>query len=249
MLAPLALGGLHATPATWRAGMALPAVALTVLYLLFHRVGLPAAAAPSARAPTRRTGRLSLACRVLCWLVAAGIGVEFSVIYFAAELLTASTGLSAARAATAVTVFYVGLLAGRIAGAGLARTPGRTPALLWASLLVTLAGLCIFWLSSSAAAALAGQFVAGVGIANQFPLALALALAAAPGNTDNANARGQLLGAILLLTAPFLLGALADQTGLHAAFAIPVLLTALCCPLLYLGAHHTPTPKTSANGR
>ena len=248
VLAPLALGGLHGTAATWRTAMAVPAVVLVGLYLTSGRVRLPEAAAPADGA-ARRAGRLSPACWSLCLLVAVGIGVEFALIYFAAELLVATTGLTAADAATSVTVFYAGLLIGRVAGGRLARRRGRAPALLWTSLAVTFVGLLALWLTAQPAVALAGLFLAGVGIANQFPLSLALALEAADGHTDTANARAQLLGAVLVLTAPFLLGVLADRTGLATAFAVPVLLTAACCLLLYLGTAPRPGPRRRARLR
>ncbi len=67
----------------------------------------------------------------------------------------------------------------------------------------------------------------GIGLANLYPLSVALTLAAAPGNGDTANARTQLLGGILVIAAPYLLGMLADHFGLHAAFTIePVLIGA-----------------------
>ena len=243
VIAPLAVGGLATTPGTWRSGMALPAVAMFALYLTHRRTRLPAAP-PSPVHNPHRPGRLSLACRLLCLLVALGIAVEFCVIYFAAELLTIS-GLATAQAAMAVTVFYVGILSGRVVGAHLTRRPRRTLPLVAASLALTLVGLIACWLSTTPLIVLAGLLVTGLGIANQFPLALALALAVGP-DTDRANAYAQLLGALVLLPAPFLLGALADYTGLRLAFIIPVLLTALSAPLLFVG--RTPDRDCKFNG-
>lgn len=239
VLAPVALAGLHRTPLGWRTAFVVPALVLAALYVTYRHVRLPAPPAPS---PTEQRGHrgLSPACWVLCVLVAVGIGVEFALIYFAAELVTTNTGLPVASAAATVTVYYVGILAGRIAGARLTRVPGRTRILLWISLGLTLAGLLLVWLMPVTSLAVAGLLVAGLGIANQFPLALALALAAAGPNTDTANARPQLLGGVLLLTAPFLLGALADHIGLVSAFAVPVLLTAASGILLLIGAHLIP---------
>jgi fucose permease len=143
-----------------------------------------------------------------------------------------------------MTLFYAGILLGRVAGAALTRRPGRTAALLALSLAVTLAGLIALWLADDAPLALLGLFVAGLGIANQFPLALALTMAAAPGNTDAANALTQLLGGILLLAAPFLLGFVADHRGLATGFAVAPVLTAMSGILLYIGfrRRHVATP-------
>lgn len=223
VLAPLLLGLLHGTPAGWRAAMGLPALVLAGLYLRYRHQPLPAA--PAGRPASGRT-RLPLSCWLLAALVAAGIAVEFCPVYFGAELLTA-TGLRTAQAATAMSGFYLGILAGRVGGARLTRRAGRTIPLLWASLAVTAAGFLLFWLASTPVLAITGLFACGLGVASLYPLSLALTLAAAPGNSDAANAVTQLLGGALVTAAPYLLGSLADHLGLHTAFAVePVLIGA-----------------------
>ncbi|MGI8449040.1 MAG: hypothetical protein ACR2MP_18045, partial [Streptosporangiaceae bacterium] len=237
-------------------GLALPACAFAALFLAYRHVALPAAAGhaglpepvspghPGPGGPgepggpdkdTPRRAALPLACWLFAWLVAVGIGVEFCVVYFGAELLTADAGLSAAAAASALAVFYAGLLAGRVAAAWLTRQPGRTAGLLWVSLAVSAAGFGVCWLSGRAVTALPGLFATGLGVANLFPLSLALALAAAPGRTDTANARAQLLGGIVVVVSPLLLGALGDHIGLDAAFTMVPVLIAACAALLLAG--------------
>ena len=223
VLAPLLLGLFQSTPAGWRAAMALPALALAGLYLRYRHQPLPAA--PGAR-PAGGRVRLPLSCWLLATLVAVGIAVEFCLIYFGAELLTA-TGLRTAQAAAAMSGFYLGILVGRLGGAWLTRRAGRTVPLLYASLAITAAGFLAFWLAGTPVLAIAGLFVCGLGIANLYPLSLALTLAAAPGNGDTASARTQLLGGVLVIAAPYLLGSLADHLGLRTAFTIePVLIGA-----------------------
>jgi hypothetical protein len=155
--APLALGVLQATPLTWRAGMALPAAALTALYLVYHRQSL--AERPAGPAVRVHPARLPVTCWLLALLVGAGIGIEFCVVYSGAELLAAATRIPAATAATVMAVFYAGILAGRVGAGVLTRRPGRSIALLWASLAVTTAGFLIFWLSRHAVIALPGLFI------------------------------------------------------------------------------------------
>ena len=231
VLAPLLLGLFQATPAGWRSALGLPVLILAGLYLRYRHQSLPAA---TAGRPAGGRARLPLSCWLLATLVAVGIAVEFCLVYFGAELLTAS-GLRAAQAATAMSSLYLGILAGRVGGAWLTRRAGRTVPLLWASLVVTAAGFLLFWLAGVPVPAIAGLFLCGLGIANLYPLSLALALAAAPGNGDTANARTQLLGGVLVIAAPYLLGSLADHLGLRAAFTIEPVLIGACALLLLTG--------------
>jgi MFS family permease len=231
VLAPLLLGLFQATPLGWRAAMGLPALLLAGLYLRYRHQPLPPA--PAGR-PAGRRARLSLSCWLLAGLVAVGIAVEFCLIYFGAEVLT-STGLRTAQAATAMSGFYLGILGGRVGGAYLTRRAGRAVPLLWTSLAVTAAGFGLFWLAAEPAVAIGGLFLCGLGVANLYPLSLALTLAAAPGNGDTANARTQLLGGMLVIAAPYLLGSLADHLGLHAAFTIEPVLIGVAALLLLAG--------------
>ena len=239
--APLLLGLLQDTPVGWRAAMSLPALALAGLYLRYRRLSLPAArTARSAHGGTR----LPLSCWLLAALVAAGIAVEFCLVYFGAELITA-TGLRTAEAATAMSGFYLGILAGRLCGAWLTRRPGQTVPLLYVSLAVTGGGFALCWLASLPVVATAGLFICGLGVANLYPLSLALTLAAAAGDDDTAQARTQLLGGLLVVASPYLLGSLADHLGLHAAFAIEPVLIGACVILLLAGlrlGRRIPTP-------
>jgi MFS family permease len=131
--------------------------------------------------------------------------------------------------------FYLGILAGRVAAAWLTRRAGRAVPLLYASLTVTIAGFLLFWLAAEPILAITGLFICGLGVANLYPLSLALALAAAPGNEDAANARIQLLGGAFVVVASYLLGSLADQLGLRAAFTIEPVLIGACALLLVAG--------------
>jgi MFS family permease len=250
VLAPLLLGLFQATPLGWRAALVLPALGLGFLFLRYRSTPLPAA--PGGRPSGDRAGRagrslsLSLSCWLLASMVAVGIAIEFCLIYFGAEALTA-TGLGTAQAATAMSAFYLGILGGRVGGAYLTRRAGRAVPLLYVSLAVTAAGFGMFWLAGQAVVAIAGLFVCGLGVANLYPLSLALTLTAADGNGDTANARVQLLGGVLVTVSPYLLGSLADHVGLHAAFTIePVLIGAAF--LLLLGGLRFARPARPASG-
>lgn len=81
-----------------------------------------------------------------------------------------------------------------------------------------------------------------VGIAVEFcPVYFGAELLTAAGSGDTANARAQLLGGVLVIVAPYLLGSLADHLGLHAAFIIAILIGA-CAVLLLAGRRRQALP-------
>jgi predicted MFS family arabinose efflux permease len=243
VLAPLALGALAAGPAGWRTAFALPVMGLAGLYLRYRRQPLPT---PNTHTGTRRQGRLPLACWLFAGLAAASMAVEFCLVYFGAEQLR-STGLSTGVAVTAMSGHYLGLLIGRVGGAIATRRPGRTVLLLYASLAVTTGGFLLFWITALPAVAVLGLLLAGLGIANLYPLSLALSLGAAPGQEDQANSRSQLLGGLLVIGAAYLLGSLADRLGLATAFVIEPVLIGLCLLLLLAGRRGRRTPTQEAD--
>jgi MFS family permease len=228
VFAPLVLGVLAAGMLGWRAAFAVPAVVLAVLYLRYRRSSLTAA--PEHRV-AQTAGRLPTACWLFAVLTAVSSAIEFCLVYFGPQMLL-GTGLSAAAASTALSSNFLGILIGRLLGARLTRRPGRSVALLYASLAVTGASFVLFWLTDRPAPAILGLFLCGVGIANLYPLSLALTLDAACGREDRANARSQLILGVVAAASPYLLGSLADRHGLAAAFTLKPVLIGICLLLL-----------------
>jgi fucose permease len=208
-----------------------PAVVLVVLFRRDRRAPLPAAPEPDGAGPAARLPRAAL---LFAALTAVSAAIEFCLIYFGPQILI-GTGLAATAAGTALSANYLGILVGRLVGARLTRRPGRTTTLLYASLAVTAAGVVLFWAAAGPVVAVAGLFVAGLGIANLYPLALALTLGAAGGQEDRANARSQVFLGVLTAASPYLLGVLADRFGLGAAFALEPALVGLSGLLLWGG--------------
>jgi predicted MFS family arabinose efflux permease len=252
VLAPLALGGLATTAAGWRTAMAVPAVVFVALFAAYRRhpeSGEPASGQatgagsgagsgghPGGGVRRLRALRLPGTCCVLCFLVGVGIAVEFCVIYFGSELMATRTALSPTAAATAMTAFYAGILLGRVAGARIVRTAGRSVGALWGSVAVTVAGLVVVMTTGDEVTSVAGILVAGIGVANRFPLSVSLALSAAGPKTDVANGLSQVIGGVLVVVAPFVLGSLADAVGLTGAFAIAPALAVGCGALLAMSS-------------
>ena len=171
-----------------------------------------------------------------------GVSAAWCVAYWGADFLENGVGLGRSTAATALSVFFVAMLAGRILGSRLARRlSGGT--LLLATLCVALTGFPLFWLSAVPALSLLGLFVVGLGIGSIYPLAIAVSVAAASDRTDTATARLGMAGGAAILTAPFVLGALADRVGIERAYGIviPLLLAAVVLTLVawWMGASET----------
>ncbi len=230
VLAPLVLGALAGTVVGWRAGMLVAVVTLALLRVRYGRLDLPEVAAASRDAPAP----LPAAYWVPSSLVAVVVGVEFCIVFHGAGLLHAHDGLTTADAATAMSLFYVAELVGRLGGTRFTRTPGRAPALTAAGLVVTAAGFTVFWLSASAGAALGGLVVAGLGVANLYPLTLATAVRSVPWSTDAAAARAQLAVGTAVLVAPLVLGGLADHVGVLRAYAVEPALLVTAAVLLVM---------------
>ena len=176
-------------------------------------------------------------------LVAVVVGVEFCVVFYGAALLHTGAGLDAAEAAAAMGLFVAGELTGRVAGGRLTRRPGRARALVLGALTVTAGGFALLWLADRPLVALVGLTATGLGVANLYPLGLALALAAAPGRTDQAAGRTQLLVGAAVGLAPFALGALADAVGVRGALTVEPVLLALALALLAAGSYWSRRPQ------
>jgi fucose permease len=116
------------------------------------------------------------------------------------------------------------MVLGRIAGRQVAR---RLPVerLLLLALGISAAGFFLYWLAPVALATVLGLFVAGIGVANLYPLIVALALGATPGQSNEAGSRLTFASGTAILAAPLLLGALADAFGIRLAYAaVPIFL-------------------------
>jgi fucose permease len=232
ILASLAVGTFAALGLGWRAALVPPVAALVLLAARFR-------AEPLGRARTHESasGKTSSALPMRFWVyfgvLFLGVSVEWCVAYWGTDFLENGVGLRRSAAATALSVFFVAMLTGRLLGSRLARGL-RGGTLLSVTLGVALAGFPLFWLSTAPALSLLGLFVVGLGVGSVYPLAISVGVAAVPGRTDTATARLGLAGGGAILTAPFVLGAFADRVGIERAYGIvvPLLLAAVVLTLL-----------------
>ena len=152
--------------------------------------------------------------------------VEWCITAWGASFVEDAADVSADAAVSVMVGYFGGVVAGRVAGSGLARrhSPHRLLAL---ALVISAAGFAILWSSASSLQALLGLALLGVGIGNLFPLGLSVTVALAPDQAQQASGKAVFMTSFAVLLAPLTVGTLADATSLTAALAVvPV---ALAC--------------------
>jgi predicted MFS family arabinose efflux permease len=164
-------------------------------------------------------GRLPVGFWLVCAVLACGVAAEWCIGFWGAPFLHDVIGLPTGTAVAVMSVYYVAMTAGRAAGSVVAR---RQPArrLLWVALGTTAAGVAVFWTAGGPVLAVAGLLVAGLGVANLYPLSLAVGMEAAPGRSGLASARFTVAGAVAALVGPLGIGRLADAGGIRAALTV-----------------------------
>ncbi|MCA9876963.1 MAG: MFS transporter [Thermomicrobiales bacterium] len=233
-LAGVLIGLGQATPAGWRGPWLVILLVPLALFVRYRAVALPLPAAPPRPDARTRSVRLPAAYWAYWVTVVLVVGVEFSLIFWGADFLTAA-GLGVSAAATTVSLFLWGMVAGRIVGRQVAQwLPAER--LLPAALVVAAAGFFLYWLAPLLPLTVLGLFVAGLGVANLFPLGAALAMGAAPGLSNEAGARLSFASGAAILAAPLLLGTLADAVGIALAYAVVPVFLAGAVLASWLGA-------------
>jgi predicted MFS family arabinose efflux permease len=221
---PLVIGGLQSTGLGWRMIPILVVFFLTVLALTFYRQAIP----DRPVAPTQSTeeqGRLPVAFWLYWVVLFFVVAVEMSVVVWATDYLDSVAGLSRTNAVLGFSAFPAAMLVGRIAGSRLTRRWSSLTLLLIA-LGITLAGFPLFWLARLPALNILGLFITGLGIANMYPLTISIAIGLARDQSNLASARISMGVGTALLTAPLLLGWLADRLSLPIAYGMVVVLMA-----------------------
>lgn len=166
--------------------------------------------------PRRRPGG---AATLFLVAVVAAIALENATTYWATDLVLTQTGAGAGIATATTAGLVAGMSAMRfvVGPLSLRIHPAH---LLAASFGIAIAGWAVLWTATDPVVALVGLVVAGFGYGAHYPLSISLLLAASPGRGDRAQSHATLAGAVAIGIAPFLLGALADAFGTHAAFLL-----------------------------
>ncbi|MEO3829574.1 MFS transporter [Actinomadura sp. B10D3] len=226
VLSPIIIGVTLAHDLGWRAAFAIPPALLAVITLL----SLTRTPAPSTTPTTPDTPATPAPPRGFWarWVdLVLAVGVEFCMVFWAADFLRSVKESGAGTATTLSAAFVLGMAVGRAAAGPAVRFGGRPDRLLAFAALVGIAGFAILW-TSPAPVAVAGLLVTGLGVALLYPVILGQALAAWPSQPVRAAARCALASGVAIGVAPLVLGTLADLTTLRAAvFVAPALLAVL----------------------
>lgn len=229
LAAPSLLGGFQSVGVGWRMALILVALLWLIAFGLFRHTAIPERTAAGAAVGSGEDGahgaRLPVTFWVLWSVLFASVAMEWCMAFWGAEFMENSTGLGRAAASGAMSVFFGAVVVGRIIGSRLTRAYESTDLLLGALALVGI-GFPLFWLSSSIPVTLFGLFVAGLGIANLFPLTASVALGVAGDLADTASARMALGAGMAIFIAPQLLGSLADRVGIQTAYGVVLILWA-----------------------
>lgn len=217
-LAPLLVGGFQQTHLGWRAGLLAAVIVWVMLAAVYYPQ--PIANKPMSRekttAPTRLPG--------LFWnywlVIFFGVSIEWSIVFWGAEFLEKNTGLERATAVTVMSAYFLAVVISRAAGSRLTRS-FPIGLLLLGAILTTAVGFFLFWLAPLTALAIVGLFVAGLGVANLFPLTLSAASGIVePHQSDTASGRVSLGAGLAILIAPQVLGTFADYTNIKTAYGL-----------------------------
>ncbi len=235
LTAAMAVGLFVAIGFGWRAALFLGVVLAGLLLLFLRGVPMPSAA-PQATTEAGRSGgeRLPVAYWFYWLTIIAFVGVEQSVLVWTTEFLTRIKGVPVASAAITAGAFSLGMLVGRLSSAFVLTRITATRA-LYLSAIVTVPAFFLFWGSPSLTLAVIGLFALGLGCALQYPLTLTKAIVAAGPCGELATARASLASGLSILIIPWVIGALADHTGLWLAMSVLPVFTIVAVAFLLVG--------------
>ena len=162
-----------------------------------------------------------------------------------------STDVTLADATLTISVYIGGIIVGRTALS--THVVGRNDPvwLLRGGLLLTFIGSLLVWLVPSFELAVLAMFVLGLGLGWLYPIAGSITLATAPHLPTLASARLVLASGVAMLSAPFILGLVADVTGVTTAWllvpAICVASALMTVPVARARAGHRPPEHASTS--
>lgn len=244
---PLYVGTLIELAQPWRRAftyLSLAALAAMVIYVAKRRPG--ASRAEEVGAAERSGGVIQVVTAPRMWcasLVMLGYiihqaGVSVWLPMYLRTSLSAGLRLSA----TSVSVYWVGILIGRILSARFSHRVSLKNQLIWGQLLGALLMLWAFLLRSPVLLTAAG-FVAGTAGGGVVPNLITLSCSWFPANTATASSVAFLMAATAHMVSPFLIATVAERYGFDIGFLIPIVALAVAAAAAWALAEPGPRRK------
>ena len=228
---PLIIGSLPLLGLDWRLIPILPLSLLILLATFFHRDAIPEGGQVQTESASGKV-RLPFFFWLYWLMLFLVVAVEMAIVVWATDFLANVAGLGRANAALAFGAFPAAMLIGRFLGSRLTQHwPSQI--LLPVSLCITLIGFPVFCLARSATFNILGLFIAGLGIANLYPLTLSIAVGIAAEQSNAASARASLAVGTALLGVPLLMGWLSDRIGIQIAYGIVIVFALLALAIFF----------------
>ncbi len=224
--APMLVGIFAAALGNWTLALYLSVAGLAAIGLGFRFEARPAARTSRESIPIQPARRLPGLYWGYWLMLVMAVSIEFCMIFWGAEYLISSAGLTRADAALFLSLFLWAMLVSRLAGSILVRRFTST-GLITGSLLLAGGGFLLYWQGSAPALTIGGLFLTGLGVANLYPMLVTRAIAAAPGEANLASARSAFASGTAIFSLPLLLGGLADRVGIRSAYGVVAVLIAL----------------------
>ncbi len=243
--APLLIGWFSRSVFGWRLGLGLAVIAPAVMFAVLRPGSSEATTAPPSES-TRTQGSLPGLYWVYWAAMVLGVAIEFCMVFWSADFLENVRALSKADAAQAVSLFFVGMIAGRWLSSRLVLR-FSTRAVVLGSLLMAGLGFGMYWVAPGIVPALMGLLLTGLGVAGLYPLIMSMAIGAAGAQVVQASARATLASGVAISILPLVLGRLADSLGIAWAYGVvAVLLIATFAIMVLARRPASPAPAQTA---
>jgi predicted MFS family arabinose efflux permease len=233
VLAPLCLSISVLLGIGWRGMLLIPALSVALLAFFWRKVPIISAPPSVVVARSQKVKRhLPSSFWLYLLVLVLVVALEWGVLFWGSGYLINVVGLGRDLATILMSLFFIAEVLGRVMGSVLTRRISAER-LLPLFLAISTVGFLLFWLGSIAVLNVAGLFIAGVGIANLFPLAFSSAANQIPHSADTASAYATLGCGIAIFSAPFVLGRVADMVGLRWALSLVALLIVLAAVSMF----------------